>query len=151
MSSEQGTLDLLNSTTAQKLLQSTEMAQLAYVWNDGTPRVVPIWFNWNGSEIVVGSPPTSPKVNALRQNPAVALTINSTDWPYDVLLICGNAEVEMVDGVVPEYAVRQTVFGAERGDVWTGQVDQMFTQMARIVIRPEWVGTLDFEPRFQRN
>ncbi len=125
------------------------MAQLAYVWNDGTPRVVPVWFNWNGSEIVLGSPPTSPKVNALRQNPAVALTINSTDWPYDVLLIRGNAEVEMVDGVVPEYAESaKRYFGAEQGSVWTGQVDQMFTQMARIVIRPEWVGTLDFEARF---
>ena len=58
MTTQQGSLDLLNDPVAQQLLQSTIPARLAYTWTDGTPRVVPIWFHWNGSEVVLGSPPT---------------------------------------------------------------------------------------------
>lgn len=149
MSTQNGTLSALESAVAQELLHSTEMAQLAYNWSDGTPRVVPIWFTWNGSALVLGSPPNSPKVDALRRDPEVAITINTTGWPYRVLLLRGRAEVEVVEGVVPEYAASaQRYFGAEQGQGWVNQVGQMFSQMARIVVRPTWAKTLDFESRF---
>ena len=40
------TLALLKDPLAQELLTSRKMAQLAYTWTDGSPRVVPIWFHW---------------------------------------------------------------------------------------------------------
>ena len=58
MPTEQGDLALLDDPVAQELLHSTNLARLAYVWRDETPRVVPIWFHWDGQEIVLGSPPT---------------------------------------------------------------------------------------------
>jgi PPOX class probable F420-dependent enzyme len=145
----QGDLGLLDSPIAQKMLNSTDMAQLAYVWTDGTPRVVPIWFHWNGREIVVASPPAAPKVKALRQQPEVAVTINSTQWPYNVLLIRGRASVEVVEGIPPEYtAAARRYMGEEQGQAWLNQFSQIMPQTARIAVRPEWVGTLDFETRF---
>jgi len=42
--------DVLNDHIAQELLGSTELARLAYTWSDGTPRVVPIWFHWTGTD-----------------------------------------------------------------------------------------------------
>jgi nitroimidazol reductase NimA-like FMN-containing flavoprotein (pyridoxamine 5'-phosphate oxidase superfamily) len=65
MTTEQGDLSLLDDPVAQELLHSTNLARLAYVWRDGTPRVVPIWFHWDGQMIVLGSPPNAPKVNVL--------------------------------------------------------------------------------------
>ena len=79
MSVEQGGLDLLEHPASKELLQSTIPARLAYVWMDGTPRVVPIWFHWNGREFVLGTPPKAPKLKALAKNPKVALTIDSRD------------------------------------------------------------------------
>ena len=81
MASQQGDLALLDSPVAQTLLQSANPARVAYVWTDGTPRVVPIWFHWTGEEVVLGTPSTAPKVKALRQNPKVALTIDSNAPP----------------------------------------------------------------------
>jgi len=49
-------MDVLNDEVAQELLHSQELAKLAYNWTDGTPRVVPIWFHWDGQEIVMGTP-----------------------------------------------------------------------------------------------
>lgn len=41
----QGDLSLLQHPVAIELLQSNIPARLAYIWTDGTPRVVPIWFH----------------------------------------------------------------------------------------------------------
>jgi pyridoxamine 5'-phosphate oxidase-like protein len=149
MSTKQGDTALLNDPIAQELLHSTVPARLAYVWHDGTPRVIPIWFHWNGEEIVLGTPPKAPKVRALPHNSKVALTIDTDTWPHRVLQIRGTAKVEIVDGVVPEYAAAaRRYFGEEQGQAWVEQMERMFSQMARISVRPEWVGVMDFEKRF---
>jgi len=149
MATRQGDLALLNNPVAQQLLQSTTPARLAYVWTDGTPRVVPIWFHWNGQEIVFGTPPTAPKLRALSKHSKVAVSIDGNTWPYKVLQVRGTARVEMVSGVVPEYALAANrYFGPEQGRAWVGQVGGMFSQMARIAIKPEWAAVLDFETRF---
>lgn len=149
MPTKQGDITILNDPIAQELLRSTIPARLAYVWRDGTPRVIPTWFHWNGSEIVMGTPLKSPKMKALQNNAKVALTIDTESWPHRVLLLRGTARVETVDGVVPEYAMAaERYFGAEQGKAWVVQVGSLFPQMARIVVRPDWVGLLDFEQRF---
>jgi hypothetical protein len=48
MPTSQGDLELLNDPVARRLLASPVPARLAYTWTDGTPRVVPIGFHWNG-------------------------------------------------------------------------------------------------------
>jgi hypothetical protein len=149
MPTKQGSIALLNDSVAQELLRSTSPARLAYVWRDGTPRVVPIWFHWNGKEIVLGTPVTAPKVRALLPGAKVALSIDGNTWPYKVLQIRGTAQVETVQGVVPEYALAaERYFGAEQGRAWINQVEGMFSHMVRIAVKPEWVAVLDFEKRF---
>jgi nitroimidazol reductase NimA-like FMN-containing flavoprotein (pyridoxamine 5'-phosphate oxidase superfamily) len=149
MSDHDGNLDLLADPVAQELLQSRIPARLAYTWHDGTPRVVPIWFHWNGEDIVVAGPSDAPKIDAIAANPAVALTIDGNDWPYKVLLLRGTARVEAVEGVAVEYAAAaERYFGSDQGKQWVEMVGSMFDSMARVVIRPEHVTILDFETRF---
>src|SRR5580704_18562571 len=85
----QGDLGLLQHPTCQELLESKIPARLAYIWTDGTPRVIPIWFHWNGSEFILGTPSNAPKLKALAQNPKVALTIDDNTFPHKVLLVRG--------------------------------------------------------------
>jgi hypothetical protein len=149
MAPEQGELALLDDPVAQELLHSTNLARLAYTWRDGTPRVIPIWFHWDGETIVLGSPPNAPKVDVLPTNSKVALTIDRDEWPYHALLIRGTADVETVEDVTPEYAASaERYFGEEQGREWVEGIRQMSPQMARISVWPEWVSILDFERRF---
>ncbi|MFO1400100.1 MAG: pyridoxamine 5'-phosphate oxidase family protein [Steroidobacteraceae bacterium] len=142
-------LTLIDDPIAQELLRSTIPARLAYVWRDGSPRVVPLWFHWNGAEFVLGSPLEAPKVRMLSTGAKVALTIDSTTWPYKALQVRGTARVETVAGVVPEYREAAARYlGAEPGRMWIEQVKALFSHMARIAVRPEWVGIMDFERRF---
>jgi hypothetical protein len=140
---------LLNDPVAQELLNSTTPGRLAYTALDGTPRVVPIWFVWNGQEIVMGTPAPTAKVAAMQKNPRVAFEIDTDVWPYKVLSIRGSVSVDLVDGITPEYTqAAHRYFGAEGGQAWSDQVAGMFKQIARIALRPDWVSILDFEARF---
>ena len=146
---KQGSLELLRHPASQALLQSTIPARLAYVWTDGTPRVIPIWFHWNEREFVLASPPKAPKLKALSKNPKVALTIDDNNFPHKVLLVRGTAKLETVPGIVPEYAMAaERYFGSQQGKAWIGQLGSMIQAMVRITITPEWVGLLDFQTRF---
>ena len=139
----------LDDPVAQNLLQSTNPARLAYVWTDGTPRVVPIWFHWTGADIVFGTPVDAPKVQALRRNPSVAITIDSNDWPHEVLLVRGTARVEEQDGITEEYAASaRRYLGDEGGAQWVVQAAALLPSMARISVRPAQVRILDFKTRF---
>jgi len=146
---KQGSLELLQHPASKQLLQSTIPARLAYVWTDGTPRVIPIWFHWNDREFVLASPPKAPKLKALAKNPKVALTIDDDTFPHKVLLVRGTARMQSVNGIVPEYALAaDRYFGKEQGRAWVAQLASMIQDMVRITITPEWVGLLDFQTRF---
>jgi hypothetical protein len=90
--------EVLNRPISQELL-ARDVTRLAYVARDGTPRNVPIIFTWNGSEIVMCTSKNAPKLQALSENPMVALTIDAEVHPPKILLIRGRAELDFVDGI----------------------------------------------------
>jgi general stress protein 26 len=147
--------DELSTTGAQELLSSTSAAHLAYVGEDGTPRVIPVGFFWTGDQFVISTATTSPKVRALSARPDVALSIVTGNTPDQAraLSIRGRANVEIVDGVVDEYlaAARKTM-DAEAAAQFEQYCREMYNQMARIAITPRWVRFYDFGagrmPRF---
>jgi hypothetical protein len=139
-------LSLLDDPVAKQLLRSTAPARLAYNWFDGTPRVVPIWFHWDGEALVVTSPAKAPKLKVLASRPDVAVTIDTDGRPYRVLSIRGRAAVDLVDDVPPEYAAAaERYMGEEPAKAWIAQLRGR--KMGRIRIQPEWVNILDFETR----
>jgi hypothetical protein len=139
---------LLQDGVAQELLASRQSACLAYTWMDGTPRVVPVWFHWDGDVLTFGSPVRAPKLRALAVNPQVAVTIeDATAWPYKALLIRGDASVEMLDHVSPQYeASARRYLGDDEGEKWVSGLRSV--PMARITLRPTTVHLLDFVTRF---
>ncbi|HEY5629189.1 MAG TPA: pyridoxamine 5'-phosphate oxidase family protein [Candidatus Limnocylindrales bacterium] len=152
----QGSLELLKTDVAQRLLHSTELARVAYTASDGTPRVYPTWFQWTGDAFVTATMARSAtgrragRLGALQANPAVAVTIDTRE-PLEVLLLRGRVEISEVDGVAPEYAwCARHYWGEEAGGGFIAGLEQSDIRMARITLRPSWVGLLDFRTRFPR-
>ena len=149
MNTKQGDTSLLQHPVAQELLVSNIPARVAYVAQDGTPRVVPVWFHWDGKDIVIGTPTNAPKVKALRQRPQVAITIDDNTFPNKVLLLRGTARMTTVPGVAAEYVkAGDRYLGVEANRGWIAQLSGMISEMVRIAITPEWVGVLDYKERF---
>jgi hypothetical protein len=119
---------------------------LAYTGLDGSPRVVPLAFHWDGERFVICTIPGSPKVRALEANPDVAMTIDTESFPPHILLVRGKASVQLVDGVPTEYlAASSKQVGAEGMPAFEAQVRAMYDQMVRIDVEPTWAKLIDFQ------
>jgi hypothetical protein len=75
----------------------------------------------------------------------VAVSIDTESGPARVLMLRGRAEITEVDGVDPDYArSAHQYLGGDAAREHLAMVDQPGTRMARIAVRPSWVGLLDF-------
>ena len=128
-------------------LLDRDIARLAYVAPDGTPRVVPIAFIWNGAEIVLCTSTNAPKLASLRQNPTVALTIDTEVHPPKILLIRGDAVLDEVEGIPDEYLQMNGSYDMtpEQRVEWEAEVRSLYDSMVRIVVTPTWAKLIDFE------
>jgi hypothetical protein len=138
--------EVLNRPYSRELL-ARDITRLAYVAKDGTPRTVPIGFEWNGSTVVMCTSTNAPKLASLRANPMVALTIDTEVHPPKVLLIRGRAELDVVDGIPEEYLTMNTSYQmtAEQRVEWEREVHSLYDGMVRIVVTPTWAKLIDFE------
>jgi Pyridoxamine 5'-phosphate oxidase len=137
----------LSEAGAQELLAATSSAHLAYNAADGTPRVIPVGYFWTGTEFVISTAATAPKVAALTARPDVALAIDAGDTPGQIrsLSVRGRASIEIVDGLVPEYvAGARKSMGAEAAAEFEKNSRELYDRMARIAIVPSWVRFYDF-------
>ncbi|MDQ4119567.1 MAG: pyridoxamine 5'-phosphate oxidase family protein [Actinomycetota bacterium] len=144
---QQDVAAVLAEPLSVELLESSIPARLAYTGRDGDPRAIPVGYYWTGSRILVFTAPKAAKVAALRQNPRVALTIDTAGLPPRVLLVRGSAALELVDGVPDEYVAGsyKLIPDAAQRAAWEQGVRALYTQMVRITITPDWAKLLDFE------
>jgi PPOX class probable F420-dependent enzyme len=97
-------LDLTQPKNAHvdQRLRSEPIIWLSSTRPDGRPHLVPVWFLWDGSTILIFSQPKTQKVRNLRQQTAVMLALDSKEGG-DVVLIEGQATLldEPTAQVVP--------------------------------------------------
>jgi hypothetical protein len=139
--------EVLDRPLSQELL-ARDLTRLAYVAKDGTPRTIPIAFAWNGSTAVMCTPRNAPKLEALKANPMVAMTIDTESHPPKILLIRGRAELDYTDGIPDEFLQQTSSYEmtAEQRVEWEKEVRSLYADgMVRIVVTPTWAKLIDFE------
>jgi hypothetical protein len=88
------------------------------------------------------------RLRALRAHPDVAVTIDTESSPPEVLAIRGRVEITEFGGIPPEYSSSaRRYLGEEVAREYLAGIDQPGTRMARIDLRPAWVGVHDFRSR----
>ncbi|HJL52189.1 MAG TPA: PPOX class F420-dependent oxidoreductase [Arenicellales bacterium] len=80
------------SESSAKLLswEKKSFAHLALVLADGTPQCTPLWFDYDGTHLIINSARGRVKDKAMRQSPHVALAISDPDDPYRYIQIRGQ-------------------------------------------------------------
>lgn len=133
----------------RELLANPPLMRLAYLAAGSQPRVVPIWWTFAQGRFIVITGPKADKVHHLRANPKVAFTIDTERPPYRVLLVDGEATVEEVEGMAPEYPgiVQRFLGPAAEGYLARLRVKRQ----VRITIAPERWRILDFVERRPRS
>jgi len=94
------------------------------------------------------TPKNAPKLQALSENPMVALTIDTDVHPPKILLLRGRAELDFVGGIPEEFLQATNTYQmmpAQRVE-WEAEVRSLYYDgMVRIVVTPNWVKLIDFE------
>lgn len=73
-------------------------AFLALVMKDGTPQVTPVWFDYNGTYIIINTARGRVKDKILRRHPKIALAIADPSDPYRYVQIHGTVVDETEQG-----------------------------------------------------
>lgn len=71
------------------LLESTALANIATIGPNGEPQVSPVWFDWDGEHVLFSQTKTRQKLQNLKKDPRIALSIVDPKNPYRYLEIRG--------------------------------------------------------------
>ena len=137
-----GDLAVLDSQLAKDLLSAPIPARVAYVTTAGEPRVVPLWFHWDGTELVIATFNGSPKLGHVRTGDRLAVTIDTEAFPYAALQMRGPVTVTKQDGVVLEYRFAARRYLGDGGEAFVAAIDPP-PAMTRIALRPDWARAMD--------
>jgi PPOX class probable F420-dependent enzyme len=109
---------------------------LSSVSNDGRPHLVPLWFVWDGEQIVAFSKPRARKIENLRTEPRAMLAVGTPGPDFDVELIEARAELPNA----PAAEVMPSGFAAKYRDLLAraGLTAEKFAEVYSqpIVLRP---------------
>jgi PPOX class probable F420-dependent enzyme len=86
-------------------LDKERVVWLTTVAADGTPQPSPVWFLWDGQQILMYSMPNTPKLRHIQARPNVALNFDS-DEGGDVVVLTGQARIaesEAAANATPAY------------------------------------------------
>lgn len=104
-------LDLANARDVHidRRLRSEPIIWLATVRPDGRPHLVPVWFFWDGTSVLIFSQPNQQKLRNIAHNPRVMLALETQDQGDDVVTLEGMAELVpegTFDPTLPVYAAK---------------------------------------------
>ncbi len=73
-------------------------AILALTLSDGTPHATPIWFDWDGTHIIINTARGRVKDKILRKHPRIAVTIWDPSGPDRYIMLRGPIVTETEEG-----------------------------------------------------
>ncbi len=106
-------------TEAQRdqFLHETRIAKLATLNADGSPTVVPVWFEWDGVEARVFTDRKSEKVRRIARDPRVALSVEQGVGAAEAwVTIEGIATVELHGGIELARRLAARYYTSERAE-----------------------------------
>jgi PPOX class probable F420-dependent enzyme len=115
------------------MLADERIVWLSTVRPDGTPHLVPTWFWWDGTALVVFSKPDAVKARNLRANPRLMVAVGDPEDDFSVGLIEAQATCHDEAAVIPDafFAKYATELGPGRLDAETFRAT--YTQAIRIL------------------
>lgn len=75
------------------LLEGTKTGKLATVRKDGSPHVVPVWYDLDGDSLVFTTGAETVKGRNIKREPRVCMAVDDQAPPYSFVMIEGTAEL----------------------------------------------------------
>lgn len=106
----------LTSQEIDAYLAGPHVAHFASVREDGTPHISPVWYQWVDGKVTVVSGDSAVKTRNVRRNPKVALSVATDEWPYQYVILEGDAVVRSDNLKEAVRSIFSRYEGNERGE-----------------------------------
>lgn len=133
------------------LSQGPWIAKIATISPQGRPYVNPVWYEYDGQAVYVAGRERARWVINIRQNPWVAVLIDSPELPYARVIIEAEAEILSATGYDAERRLKK--FVRYLGEEMTRRYLAESEDRPRVIVRipltglTTWEG-LDWHPRY---
>lgn len=130
----------------EEFLKGPNIAKIAVLKEDGSPFVVPVWYEWDGKYVYIVGRKRSQWVQHIRRDNRVCVLIDENTIPLRKVIFEGKAEIVGTDWIEIGKRMVNRYFGPEIGPSYLeGTLDQ-----PRWVIRikPEKITSWIVPPQF---
>jgi len=135
----------------QEFLSIPRLARMATIQN-GRPHLVPVWYFYDGTNIIVSSPKGTKKTKNLQRNPNVSIIIDIVDGRVQDLSFATKAKAVIIEGIAELHDDTDSSFARKTYERYAGknalnnpQV-QFSVSLPRhmVVIKPTKIMSWDF-------
>jgi PPOX class probable F420-dependent enzyme len=132
----------LSEAQRESFLREARVAALGTVGADGTPHVVPVWYEYAGGRFYVISGSGAAKARHIRQGSRASLCIDDRTAPYKAVVVWGKAAIsekgvrEMAHRIARRYLGPEE--GAKEAETW------LAAPCVIIEVTPERVTSWDY-------
>jgi PPOX class probable F420-dependent enzyme len=113
------------SAEVTDFLKEAHVAAFSTVRPDGKPHVVPVWYEYDGTEFTISTFRGTQKLQNLQSKPAAALSIYTPELPYKQVTVEGAARIgSMIDNVWRE-RVASRYLGETAGRAYVAETADM--------------------------
>lgn len=116
-------------------LQEERIIWLTTVSQAGEPNPRPVWFLWDGNDIIIYSRPGTYKLKHIRNNPNVSLSFDGDGMGGDIVIIAGRAHIDQ--DVQPADQVSAYINKYTEGLQRINMTPQEFAQEYSVALRIE--------------
>lgn len=88
----------MSKNEIQEFLSIPRLARMATLQN-GKPHLVPVWFFYDGTNIIVSTPKGTKKTKNLQSNPNVSIIIDTVDGRVEDLSYATKAKAVIIEGI----------------------------------------------------
>lgn len=140
--------ELLAKTTITDRLAAEPIIWLTTVSADSRPHSVPVWFHWADPVVTVFSQAATAKVQRLRLNPAVSVSLDSARHGTDTVLGEGDAELvdrTAVSNVLPDFERKyRPMLAGQSFNQWLDTSQPIVVRLSKIIAWTRTPSGLDY-------
>ena len=122
---------------ALEFLAERNICVLATTGPGDAPHAMPMWYLYDGGDILFACHRTSQKVRNVERNGRAAVVIDSRDPPYYAVMVKGSASIEPALSREKMHAMASRYIGEEEATRYTARRDEQPSDSVSIRVRPE--------------
>ena len=133
----------LNEQELAEFLGEAQFARLGTLNADGSIHIAPIFFRYEGGQILMATQEPSRKVRNIKRDRRVSVLIDNTQVPFKGALIYGTAELDYQDVIRKRIAIFERRLSHEDAQTYASRLAAKW-KCVIIRITPQKVASFDY-------